>query len=998
MLNGTLVFLHDSGKQTVLNLKASMINKYIKSLIDILCKKGFPEFQKATYSKKLSEDGINDSHIKTINKLINDLVELCKNKKLDNEIVFEIIKFVRQVTKSDAEENYTKSYSDHQKKELLTATLELLSIQKFQNQIFTDGNHGFYQKTVDNKQVCELKAIGQYIDTLVNISNSNLFKFLSPDNQNKFFGILMLLFEDENISRHIFNKDNLGDQGAIRLYITALSNTAAQIRPPENIKKNSKTKRNNRKKHNSMKNNHDEGKKVEIFNYNVRFLLKATKKIVTDKNLKMLVFDVEKNPLSTELFLKLQLNLGRHIQYLQKIRYGDDEKITCDQILFDILEILLGNEFSNCFTIQKSYMTLSYCLGEISCYANILNNDQKKKLSTMLSRTLLCEKWTQNILSDKKFVSNYFEYLTILFEKAKDLIEPKTLIASTYNCFEKSYVLQNMLGIKNELYACLRILENVTKECTNIDDENLAGVYGNIVGILKNIQNGNYLFKGQIFQSVENQNQIDDKYLDDDKWTLAFFDKDEKNLENKKTIICIYTSMLNNMSQLSSNKKINSKGKIKFFGVMCDILLKEDLKDIRAMIFNPNEQENEGAINNFMQAFSNLLSIDNLNNLNKNDKKFCIDSRVDFVCDKNLKNQICNLANNEKIKKNDIQKYKSVIIRFYTSILKNISQLSNEENIDIEKKVKFLNFIKDILTKKEYEDIRKMIFSENEAGKQGAVCNFIQVFYNLLSENNLKELKESDKKSWIDLFLSFICDEELQYQIFQLGNDGEKGAIDFYFRTLFNILHLKNTQFTNENKEAVANLIQNLEKKYSDAKQDFAKCAYYEKIIEIKKRLGIQKKISNTKQKKLPFLESVKSKFEHKKDLKTSNSMPDLLLPSQKLKNSKSINKLTLSIKDSKHKEKFTNKPKDNSDSTKTLNTSKSMGNFLQIKKKSSNKQLTLNLNTFKPQTNKANKKINSIKINSAVPGKKNLFDPLKKLPEKPNIINKNEPDPNKDL
>ena len=329
-------------------------------------------------------------------------------------------------------------------------------------------------------------------------------------------------------------------------------------------------------------------------------------------------------------------------------------------------------------------------------------------------------------------------------------------------------------------------------------------------------------------------------------------------------------------------------------------------------------------------------------------------------------------------------------------MLKNVSQLSNKKNIDIKHKQAFFSLIKDVLIKKEYEYIRKMIFSGEENGPQGAICNFIQVFYNLLSDNNLKELNEGDKKNWIQLFLFFIRDEELQYQIFQLGNDGKNGAVDFYFRTLFNILHLKNTQFTNENKKAVANLIQNLENKYLKAKRDFDKCVYYEKIIKVEQALGIKKTTNNKEQKKLTLLKFARDMFEPKKDLNTSNSMPDLLLPSQKLKISKSKNKLTLPTKDSKHKDKFTNKPKNVSDSTKMLNTSKSMGNLFKTNKMFSNKSLNLNLNTFKPQVNKINQKINSIKINSTAQNKKNLFDPQKKLTEKPNMLDKNESDKNK--
>ncbi len=1003
MLNGTFVFLHDSGKQTVLNPKAFVINKSIKSLIDMLCKKGYSKFKGKKYSKKLSEEGIDNSHIKTINSLINDLGSLCNNKDLDDETVHEIIKFVRQVTESDAEENYTEDYSAAQKKELLTATLELLSIQKFQNQIFTDGNRGFYQKTVDNKQVCEPKAIGQYIDALVNISNSNLFKFLSSVNQNKFFGILKLLFEDEKISKNIFSEDNLGKDGAIRLYITVLSNTAAKIKPPENIKKDSKTKKNSRKKRSIINNDHDKDQKdqkVEIFNYNIKFLIKATKKIVTDKNLRRLVFDIEKNPRAIAVFLNLPLNLARHIQYLHDIGYEDDKKFEGDKVLFDILETLFGKEFSNLFAIPQFYIKLFLCLGEISCYSNILNNEQHEKLSIMINTELLSEERTKNILSDKTFVGIYFEYLTMLFEKAKDLTKIKTLIASIYNCFEKSYVLQRMSGIKNELHACLRILESLTKECKNIDGKNLALVYEEIVGILKTIQNGNYLFKKQIFQSVENQKQINEKDVNNERWMLAFFDKDEKNSGNKKTMIRVYASMFNNISQLSSNKEINIKDKIEFFGVMRDILLKEDLQDIRTMIFNQNEQENDGAINNFTQAFSNLLSINNLNNLNKNDKKFCIESLVDFVCDKNLKNQICNLANNEKIKENDIPKYKSVTIRFYTGLLKNISQLSSEENVDIKYNQNFFSLIYDILIKKECDDIRKMIFNEKENGSQGSICNLIQIFYNLLSENNLKKLNESSKKSWIQLFLSFIYDEELQYQIFQLGNDAKNGAIDFYFRTLCNILRLGNTQFTPENKQSVASVIQNLKSKYAKARQNFTKCAYYSKIEEIGKIFDIQKTINNTKQKKIPFLESVKNIkniFEPKKDLKTSNSMPNLLLPSQKLKISKSKNKLTLPTKDSRHEEKFTNKSKGISGSRTKLKTSKSMINFFKINKMFSNKQ-NLNINTFKSPENQINKKISSIKINSTAQDENNLFDPQKKSTEKPDMLDKNRSDKPKDF
>ena len=374
----------------------------------------------------------------------------------------------------------------------------------------------------------------------------------------------------------------------------------------------------------------------------------------------------------------------------------------------------------------------------------------------MLNTTLLSDKWSKIILENKKISNFYLIILKSSLDRNKNLVDCKSVINVMYNFFEDKNI-QQMSAQNIDVKTCLSVLEDAIEQYISVKDEALNLTFKKIVCILNSIQSKDYKFKEQIFYKNEVDEQINEN---------------AKDTSTKKTF------------------------------------------------------------------------------------------------------------------DNEISKHKNSIARLYTGMLKNISRLSKDKSTNINQKVKFVNLIKDVLIKKEHEDIRKMIFSENEAGKQGAVCNLIQVFYNLLSENNLQELNkvDKDKKDWIRLFLYFICDGELQYPIFQLCNDGKNGAIDFYFRTLCNILHSKNIQFTDENRKSVANLIQNLESKYLKAEKDFTECVYYKKVIEIKEVLGIQKTINNTEQKTLLFLKFAKNMFEPKKILKTSKSMHGLFLPDQKPK------------------------------------------------------------------------------------------------------------------
>lgn len=843
------------------NNAAKKINDCIKALIDTLNKKGFDTLSRySNLLKKLPKDKIQEEHIKVINKLIDELILFYKTKnnksifdknntgkqkakknkqkmsdwdasKVDGELILSYIEFINTITSSDC----VKSCPLNQKVEredAIRSILKLLKMQDFQNQIFAGG---------DNQE----KLILKYISTLLNVSQAKVFEFMTKDNKNMFVQILDSLLNQKKLSEKVFCGDNVGNDGIIHQYIDILKNLAYLITPKKS-EYNDVAKSNIRQ---------------QIDTNDVKFLIKSLNKFVTDETLIRLVFNGENNQKTIESFFDALFNLACHTNYLENNGcFHDISDLLC------VLKSLLGDRFKKLFVVPKFCHKFLLCYGEIFEHSNTFKDDQKKKLSDMLNTTLLSDEWSKIILENKGFSDFYLIILESFLDRNKNLVDCKSVINVMYNFYNDKNI-QQMSDQNIDVKICLFMLEDAIERYIHVEDKNSNLTFEKIVCILNNIQSKDYKFKEQIFY----KNEIGE-------------------------------------------------------------LINDDAKD----------------------------------------------------------------TSNKKMFDNKMSKHKNSIARLYTSMLKNVSQLSNKKNIDIKHKQAFFSLIKDVLIKKEYEYIRKMIFSGEENGPQGAICNFIQVFYNLLSDNNLKELNEGDKKNWIQLFLFFIRDEELQYQIFQLGNDGKNGAVDFYFRTLFNILHLKNTQFTNENKKAVANLIQNLENKYLKAKRDFDKCVYYEKIIKVEQALGIQKTTNNKEQKKLTLLKFARDMFETKKDLNTSNSMPDLLLPSQKLKISKSKNKLTLPTKDSKHKDKFTNKPKDVSDSTKMLNTSKSMGNLFKINKMFSNKSLNLNLNTFKPQVNKINQKINSIKINSTAQNKKNLFDPQKKLTEKPNMLDKNESDKNK--
>ena len=833
---------------------AEKINNCIKALTDILNKKELDISSRySNLLKKLPKDKIQQEHIKVINKLINELIlfyktpnnksifdgkntgkqKAKKNKskisdwdasKIDGELISTYIRFVENVTRPE----FTQKYSSDAKKELSNTVLNLLDISEFQNQIFI----------YDHLGTGEDKPIANYVATLVNISNSNLFEFITNMNQDRYFKILKLLLENNNLSEKLFHERNIGKNGPIRLYITALSNSAALIVKKVVIQK----QMNAEIEEKTMTKNTNIDQPIQIGNSNVEFLIQALRQFVTNKNLKGLIFNTNNNVdrnyhKDINMFWIVIKNIASNIIYLEKSEISN---------LLNILNIVLEQCEDLCIN-QSCCDLLLHCFTDILSHGDVLTNSQKKILSTMINRELLGDTWIKKILQDTKSRKQYFTFLTNTIKNSSDLIDSKFLINVMYN-FSNDKNIQQMSDQNIDVKICLFMLEDAIERYIHVEDKNSNLTFEKIVCILNNIQSKDYKFKEQIFYK-------------------------------------------------------NEIGK----------LINDDAKD----------------------------------------------------------------TSTKKMFDNKMSKHKNSIARLYTSMLKNVSQLSNKKNIDIKHKQAFFSLIKDVLIKKEYEYIRKMIFSGEENGPQGAICNFIQVFYNLLSDNNLKELNEGDKKNWIQLFLFFIRDEELQYQIFQLGNDGKNGAVDFYFRTLFNILHLKNTQFTNEDKKAVANLIQNLENKYLKAKRDFDKCVYYEKIIKVEQALGIQKTTNNKEQKKLTLLKFARDMFEPKKDLNTSNSMPDLLLPSQKLKISKSKNKLTLLTKDLKQKKEFTNKPKE-----KTLNAAKSLGNIFDINKIFSK---NLNIGTFKPQGNPMNKKI---KI--AITGKKNLFDPQRKSEEKPNMFDKN--------
>ena len=1058
------------------------VNGCIKALIDTLNKKGFDTSSRySNLLEKLPKDKIQEEHIKVINKLIGELIlfyetpkikltfdgkntkkqKTKKNKskisdwdasKVDNKFISTYMRFIENVTRPD----FTPKYSSDAKKELSDTVLNLLDIQEFQNQIFIDDNIG----------TTEDKAIASYVATLVNISNSNLLQCISDTNQDKYFKILKLLLENNNLSKKVFNEGNIGKNGPIRLYLTALSNSAALI-----VKKIVTQKKINPITKKSIKQNTNVTQPIQIRNNNIRFLIQALKRFVTDQTLNKLIFDVNNNFDRNDfkdinMFWGVIKNITSNIIYLENSEIDD---------LLQTLNILLEQCKDLCIN-QGCYDLLLHGFTDILSHCNSLTNGQKEVLSIMINTKLLGDTWIKKILQDTKSRKQYFTFLINIIKNSSDLIDSKFLINVMYN-FSKDENIQQIYDQNIDVKICLFVLEDAIKQYIGVEDKDLNLTFKKIVCILNNVQNKDYKFKEQIFY----KNEIDEPINENAKDTSTKIMFDNEISKHKNSIARLYTGMLKNVAQLFNNKNINIQHKQAFFSLICDILIKKEHEDIRKMIFSENEIGEQGAIYNFNQAFSNLLSVDNLNNLYTNDKKMYVELLLTFICDENLNKQIYTLANNDQIKKDDIQQYKSAITRFYTGILKNVAQLFNNKNIDIQHKQAFFSLICDILIKKEHEDIRKMIFSENEIGEQGAIYNFNQAFSNLLSVDNLNNLYTNDKKMYVELLLTFICDEnlnkqiytlanndqikkddiqqyksaitrfytgmlknvaklsgevniddqyklqfcklgqniiketkisemifsgnengpqgaicdlmqmlfhvlktdnlkmlsksdrnsliqtfllfvrdnELQAKIFHSANAGENGAISCCLKILVHLLHSDMEQFKDKDKTAIQNLLTNLKQNCSKANMNLNK---YAEFNQIKNILDLNKK-QNEKQ--LSKFKSIKYIFRTEKKLEKSNSSSELLLSSE--------------ISKSK------NTPIRTNNNVQKLKISNSIGNFFQINQKTGNKQLNLNLNTFKPKANTT-----QIKIGKAV-SKQNTLPKLCDSSEIQNKIGKNE-------
>ena len=933
------------------------VNGCIKALIDTLNKKGFDTSSRySNLLEKLPKDKIQEEHIKVINKLIGELIlfyetpkikltfdgkntkkqKTKKNKskisdwdasKVDNKFISTYMRFIENVTRPD----FTPKYSSDAKKELSDTVLNLLDIQEFQNQIFIDDNIG----------TTEDKAIASYVATLVNISNSNLLQCISDTNQDKYFKILKLLLENNNLSKKVFNEGNIGKNGPIRLYLTALSNSAALI-----VKKIVTQKKINPITKKSIKQNTNVTQPIQIRNNNIRFLIQALKRFVTDQTLNKLIFDVNNNFDRNDfkdinMFWGVIKNITSNIIYLENSEIDD---------LLQTLNILLEQCKDLCIN-QGCYDLLLHGFTDILSHCNSLTNGQKEVLSIMINTKLLGDTWIKKILQDTKSRKQYFTFLINIIKNSSDLIDSKFLINVMYN-FSKDENIQQIYDQNIDVKICLFVLEDAIKQYIGVEDKDLNLTFKKIVCILNNVQNKDYKFKEQIFY----KNEIDEPINENAKDTSTKIMFDNEISKHKNSIARLYTGMLKNVAQLFNNKNINIQHKQAFFSLICDILIKKEHEDIRKMIFSENEIGEQGAIYNFNQAFSNLLSVDNLNNLYTNDKKMYVELLLTFICDENLNKQIYTLANNDQIKKDDIQQYKSAITRFYTGMLKNVAKLSGEVNIDDQYKLQFCKLGQNIIKETK---ISEMIFSGNENGPQGAICDLMQMLFHVLKTDNLKMLSKSDRNSLIQTFLLFVRDNELQAKIFHSANAGENGAISCCLKILVHLLHSDMEQFKDKDKTAIQNLLTNLKQNCSKANMNLNK---YAEFNQIKNILDLNKK-QNEKQ--LSKFKSIKYIFRTEKKLEKSNSSSELLLSSE--------------ISKSK------NTPIRTNNNVQKLKISNSIGNFFQINQKTGNKQLNLNLNTFKPKANTT-----QIKIGKAV-SKQNTLPKLCDSSEIQNKIGKNE-------
>lgn len=693
-------------------------------------------------------------------------------KKINDEFILVYMRFVENITRS-----HYRKYCTDKKEELSSVVLTLLGTEDFRNRILN-------QKEI---KVGEQNPIISYMATLLHLSNSDMFESMDKNNKIKFFKLLRLFFEDKSLHKKIFNKDNIGKDEAIQLYITALSNLAYLITPAENMAKT---------------------KDAQIDYKDIQFLLGAAKKFVEDETLRNLIFfpgnlsSAGRNQ-TMDMFFGLLFHISEHVKYLK------NEGV--DQLLY-VLSTLFGKQFESLFADQDFYTPLLLSCGELSALNNKLNVNQVSRLSNIINQKLFSDEVLKKILPNETLSVDFFRVLIYLFNRWRKLLDSKAIIRAMYD-FSNTERIQKMTIKRDDLYSALLILDNAIEEYSCTDDKDIASTFRRIVDTLKNMLNVNFKFKKQIF---------------------------------------------------STNK-----------------------------IVGKSEDE-------------------------------------------------------EKVK------YDNELVCLYTEILKNTSQLIDNKNIDIKLRIEFFDLVKNTLLKKVHEDIQAIFFGENESVSKDLICKLIQVFFHLCSQMSLEILTQNkynkDKVELVQLFLSFIYEEEWRSKIFQPENNGKDGAIDFYFRTLDNIFVSDSKQITMEYTEITLNLIKKLNTKPHNNSFDKDEIFYRKRIVAIEKKLlTIQDKLKSMQPTQKELFKNIKNILKSRKSLPTSKSTNNLLSGMSSSKNSKS-----------KHKPLLLDK------SIKMLKSSSSTGNLLVQRKKSSNHKPLLNLNTFKPKTSQINANINPINIKAA--------------------------------
>lgn len=688
--------------------QAKKINDCIKALIDTLQKKGFD--QSSRYSnllKKLPKDEIKEGHINAINKLIGEMIlfyetkhtestdnekstgkqKAKKNKKkisdwdvskVDNELVFSYIEFINKITSSDC----VASYSLNQKTELENAIkniLKLLRIQNFRNQIF-------YSKADQQK------LISEYISVLLNVSQAEVFEFMTKDNKNMFVQILDSLLNQKKLSEKVFCGDNVGNDGIIHQYIDILKNLAYLITPKKS-EYNDVAKANIRQ---------------QIDTNDVKFLIKSLNKFVTDETLIRLVFNGGNNQKTIESFFDVLFNLACHTNYLENNGcFHDISDLLC------VLKSLLGDRFKKLFVLPKFCHKFLLCYGEIFEHSNTFKDDQKKKLSDMLNTTLLSDGWSKTILLSKEFSDAYFINLEIFLEHDKNLVDCKSVINVLCNLFGDKHI-QQMSDRKIYVKSYLFMLEDAIERYILVDDKNRNLTFEKIVHILSDIQSKNYKFKEQIFY----KNDIYELIKENKKYKITKKTFDNEIIKHKNSIARLYTSILKNVSQLSKNKSINISQTAEFVNLIKDVLIQEEHSDIKNMIFNGAENGSQGAVCNLIQVFYNLLSENNLKKLEEIDRNSWIKLFLSFMSNEKLRCCIFQLGNDGENR----------AIDFYFKTLCNILSVENIQFTPEDKKM-VADLINDLQDKysKAGREFNKCIYYNEVKDTEGSIKEILDI-------------------------------------------------------------------------------------------------------------------------------------------------------------------------------------------------------------------------------------------------------------------------------